>query len=132
MKPKYEWLILRNDFTDEPILDDDGNYMSWQDAIPEGWNKAFGEQLVDELNEILIKYNFVNKFRFLQIKEKFGALRIYPSSMPDEMYLEYLRLELKYERMSLNICIKCGEPYTHLTEGWILPLCDECDENRRV
>ena len=131
MKPKYEWLILRNDFTDRPILDDDGNYMSWKDAIPEGWNVAFGEQMIDELNEILIKYNFVKEFRFLQIKEKFGELRMYSSSIPDEMYNEYSEWENKYEKMSKHVCIKCGKSSTHMTKGWILPLCDDCDKGDR-
>jgi len=130
MKPKYEWLILRNDFTDEPILDDDGNYMSWEESIDDGWYKAFGEQMIDELNELLVKYNYVNEFRFMQIKEKFGQIRIYSNSLPIDLYDEYLEWERKYEKLSAGTCIKCGEHSTHFTKGWILPLCDECDTKK--
>ena len=47
--------------------------------------------------------------------------------MTDEYY-EWLD---KYETLSENTCIKCGEKATHMTTGWIMPLCDECDEAGR-
>ena len=69
---KYDWLKIRNNFTDEYILDNDKNYISWEEEIPEGWNIAFGEVMIDELNDILVKYNFTDSYRIIQIKEKFG------------------------------------------------------------
>ena len=31
-----------------------------------------------------------------------------------------------YEDMSAKTCIVCGEPATHMTKGWICPVCDNC------
>jgi|LSQX01.2.fsa_nt_gb hypothetical protein len=130
MKPKYKWLILRNDWTNEPILDDSGNYMSWAENIPYGWHKAFGEQMIDELNTLLEKYNHVDNYKILQIKEKYGSIRWYDNGYPSEMDKEYWEWLNKYERLSLDTCITCGSPATHMTKGWILPKCDRCDLRR--
>ena len=44
----------------------------------------------DELKAILEKANYVNDFRFIQIKEKYGTLRLHyngiPESICDEVY----------------------------------------------
>ena len=127
MKPKYKWLILRNDWTDKPILDDDGNYMSWAESIPDGWYKAFGEQMTDELNAILEKHNYVDDYRILQIKEKYGTLRWYSNGYPLEMNEAYYDWLSRYEELSFKTCIRCGEFATHITKGWVLPKCDKCD-----
>ena len=126
MKPKYEWLRVRSLLSDEYILDDEGNYLSYTDDIPDGWYKAFGEQMIDELNELLVKYNFVNKYRIIQIKEKFAQLRWYDNGVPEEASLEYWQWLDKYERLSEETCTKCGDKSTHFSTGWITPLCDRC------
>lgn len=98
----------------------------WDESIPEGWNKAFGKQMINELNDILVKYDYVNDYTILQVKEKYAMLRWYSGSIPEEMYPEYDEWLHKYEQLSVSTCVKCGEPATHVTEGWILPLCDNC------
>ena len=70
---------------------------TWEDEVPEGWRKAFCPQMWDELKEILEKYNYLDKFRFAQIKEKWGALRIYDNGAPEEVYDEIEAWEFKYE-----------------------------------
>ena len=125
---KYDWLKIRNNFTDEYILDNDKNYISWEEEIPEGWNIAFGEVMIDELNDILVKYNFTDSYRIIQIKEKFGGLRWYDNGIPEEAVNDYNIWLDKYEELSYNTCIRCGEPATHMTNGWIEPLCNECDK----
>ena len=108
------------------MLDDNDNHLSYTDDIPEGWYKAFGEQMIDELNELLVRYDFADKYRIMQIKEKYAELRWYSNGVPEEMSDEYYKLIDKYEKLSNNICIKCGDKSTHFSTGWITPLCDKC------
>ena len=61
---------------------------TWEDELPEGWRKAFCPQMWDELKAILEKANYVDKFRFAQIKEKYGTLRLYHNGIPESIYDE--------------------------------------------
>ena len=131
MNPKYEWLKVRQTYKgSDYILDDEGNHLSWQDDIPNGWNKAFGDKMVDELNDILVKYNFADKYTIVQIKEKFGSLRWYDNGIPKEAHDEFHAWLNKYEGFSYDTCISCGKPSTHTTTGWIVPLCDNCGKKQ--
>ena len=62
-------------------------------------------------------------FEFTQIKEKFGALRIYCNYADDLIY----GLIDMTEAMSTRICEECGNPGrmmpTHT--GWLYTACDE-------
>lgn len=61
-------------------------------------------------------------FRFTQIKEKFGGLRIYYYGGN-----EYIRgLIGMAECWSYNTCEKCGEKGSKRGKGWITVLCDKC------
>ena len=65
------------------------------------------------------------KSKLLEIKEKFGELRIYASGDGgnfDEIISDYAVL-------SGNICINCGKPDVYSTSGWIMPICKECWEH---
>lgn len=93
------------------------------DDIPYGWRKAFGKQFSKELKNVLKEENFLKEFRFLDIKEKYGALCIYTGPATDKIFA----LLEKYERMSEDICIKCGKkPAEYQTPGYILNLCKDC------
>lgn len=120
MKPKYKWLQAINEWTGEEI---DG---SWAEDIPTGWYKAFGEQMIDELNCLLEKWCFADKYKIVQIKEKYGSLRWYDSGIPQYMTEEYYQWLDKYETLSSKTCISCGKPATHMTKGYVRPLCDDC------
>ena len=61
------------------------------------------------------------------IKEKYGTLRWYDNGNTGSGY----DIISKYARLSEDTCIKCGKPATHMTEGWIMPLCDECDAKKK-
>lgn len=82
--------------------------------------------MIDKLNDLLVKYNFVDKYRILQIKEKYGELRWYDNGIPPVMSDEYREWLNKYEKLSYETCINCGKPATHMTKGWIMPLCNDC------
>lgn len=63
---KYPWLQLRNVWTNEKL----DSEFTWFDDLPEGWRKAFGLQMVEELDQILRKANYQDKYKIAQIKEK--------------------------------------------------------------
>lgn len=91
------------------------------DAMPSGWRKAFGIQMCKEIKAALKKNHYLYKYRIMQIKEKFGALRWYDDGAPSEVY----DIINKYEDISYKTCIVCGKPATKLAGGWISPYCDE-------
>ena len=99
---------------------------TWEDELPAGWRKAFCPQMWDELRAILEKAKYVDKFRFAQIKEKYGSLRLYYNGVPEEIYNEIEAWETKYEELSEKTCIHCGKPAKYISIGWISPWCEDC------
>lgn len=94
------------------------------DAMPDGWRKAFGIQMCQELRETLLKeggYKFLRSYRILQVKEKYGELRWYCHPGTHEIY----NVINKYEELSRNTCIICGEPAKYRTISWINPVCEK-------
>ena len=94
--------------------------------MPPGWKTAFGERLCDEITEILKEYNYLDKYRVVQVKEKFGQLRWYDNGSPDGAYEKINDVLAKYEHLSERTCVMCGKPATKISTGWISPYCDEC------
>lgn len=43
------------------------------DNMPDGWNQAFGEQMCEEIREALIEDNDLDRWRIVQLKEKYGC-----------------------------------------------------------
>lgn len=67
------------------------------------------------------------KLQFVQVKEKWGELRIYLNFYPDQMFEKLLELS---ER-SHHICEECGSTDNvsiQDTHGWFMALCPECRE----
>ena len=121
---KYPWLTPYNIWTGE-ISEDYEYECTWADSIPRGWRLAFGDQMIEELNQLLRKYS-VEDYQILQIKEKYGGLRWYDNGFPRIGFDEYNTWVYKYEGLSLRTCINCGKPAIGYTKGWITPLCEEC------
>lgn len=120
----YPWLIPRNVWTGKVVKDYDWTWHEFE-AMGPGWWKAFGLMLCEEIQQELHKFDFVNKFSLLQVKEKFGGLRIYNNGAPGNIH----RITDKYEQISQNVCYNCGKPDVAITNaGWLLPLCKECFE----
>jgi len=119
---KYPFLYPRDRYTDEPIQDYDYSFTE-MDAMPVGWRLAFGDDLLNELNEELLENDYVDDYRIVDIKEKWGGLRWY-----DNWYSERWNDDIlsKYEKMSEKTCIVCGKPATHITKGYIMPVCEDC------
>jgi hypothetical protein len=120
MNPKYEWLKIK----DPSCIYLEGQ-LSWEEFVPDGWRIAFGDQMLSELNDILVKYDLVETYIIVQIKEKFGELRWYDNGITCDAWDEYCAWEQKYVDLSTVTCVICGEPAKMRTDlGWISPYCD--------
>ena len=121
MVKEFPFLLPRNRWTNRIDMYYDYSYNElW--AMPDGWAIAFGYELLRELKNALIEADYLDKYRIVQIKEKWGSLRWYDFGAPEKVY-DILR---KYEELSYEICIYCGEPATHETCGWINYVCEKC------
>lgn len=126
-----EYLITA--ITDECVIFEDTRItldillrdFTFLDSSPCGWRLAFGDQMIEELSQLLRKYS-VEDYQILQIKEKYGGLRWYDNGFPRIGFDEYNTWVYKYEGLSLETCINCGNPAIGYTKGWITPLCEEC------
>lgn len=117
---KYPFLQPR-DWRDDPYPDEDYSF-TYLDDMPVGWKKAFGEQMCEEIMQVLSEDGNVDNYRVLQVKEKYGTLHWYDNGVSDKVY-EILN---KYEDLSERTCCNCGKPATAYSTGWISPWCDEC------
>ncbi len=108
----------------EPI--EDGSW-TFLDDIPEGWVKAFGLEMCQEIKNALVEEDLLDEYKIFQTKEKFGTLRWYDNGVSKKVE----DIIWKYERVSANTCCQCGKPATKLSTGWICPYCDECAEKFR-
>lgn len=125
---KYPWLRIRNqeDFDPYPTEEFNEYDWTWLDDMPDGWRIAFSERMCEELQKELERVNFVDKYRIVQIKEKYGDLRWYTGGVPINSSLD--DIARKYERMSEELCIRCGAPAKWESVGWISPYCNDCKE----
>ena len=121
---RYPFLRVRNVWTGELVESNDE--FTELDFIPEGWRKAFGLKMMEEIRNILLRYDYMNDFYFIDIKEKHGVLNMSFASAPEHISDEVQKVLDKYEELSYNTCIECGEPTIHHTEGRIVPLCIKC------
>jgi len=84
-------------------------------------SRLYGAITSKEIAEELKKYNALDKYRILEIKEKYGTLRWYDGRTTDKITREIIP---KYENMSAQTCIYCGEKANY-TVGYI-PICYLC------
>ncbi len=112
---KYPFMKSYNVMTGEFL----GYNSTMLDCLPEGWRKAFGQQLVDDLKNAIKKDKV--KFTWLQIKEKWGMLCLY-ANCGDEAS----KVLEKYELLSIGYCINCGKPAKYITDGYVSYLCEDC------
>ena len=120
-KEKYKWLRTIDLFTGEIDLELDP-----LDDIPEGWVKAFGEFMCEELDVAIKAAGIEDEYVVDQVKEKYGEMRWYdrPSNQEISDIVE------KYSVLSRNICVHCGKPDVNMLTktSWILPMCKCCYE----
>ena len=117
---RYPYLLPRNIFTDE--VSEDYDY-TWTrlDEIEDGWQDLF-LKMCEEIREPLIKADYLDDFRFSQLKEKYGVMRCYCFGAPKEVH----DIINKYEQESKRTCIQCGRNAAKISTGWISPYCLSC------
>ena len=128
---KYPFLRVSNNSVYPWLTGED----SWADEILIGWRDSFFEHMCDELITVLGDY--VNKFEIIQLKEKYGSMRLYWNWKDENIFIEEQVQNLtntitdvisKYEAISYHTCVRCGKPSISYTNPWILPVCDECNQ----
>ena len=117
----YPFLMPYRVVTGEPLENYDYEF-TWLDDMEDGWRIAFGIQMMEELKEALIKINFLDKYKLMQVKEKYGSLRWYDNGHSNEMN----NIIAKYEDLSERTCGFCGEKAEFISKGWIYPYCKKC------
>lgn len=99
---------------------------TWLDFMPEGWKQCFGELLCEDILKVLQKSSIsLEDFTILDIKEKFGTLRVYWTGS-NELECELEDIINKYEYLSKYTCVLCGKVNVPIYGGWISPYCNEC------
>ncbi len=96
----------------------------WYDLIDLICYKVYNRNKnIKDRNRLIIGNNEeIIDFKFDQIKEKFGGLRVYYSGGDDRVYgwVDFA------EAMSYKICEVCGNKGKPNKSGWISTLCDSC------
>lgn len=118
---EYPFLLPRNRFSEKVPEDYDYSYTE-MDAMPDGWRVLFGNHLLKALKEELVKYDFLDKYRILQIKEKYGSLRWYDAGAPEDS--KVYDIINRFEKLSYCVCMGCGA-YVD-PEGLRMPICEKC------
>lgn len=92
--------------------------------MPNGWKKAFGELLCEDILNACKEDNVnFKKFQIDEIKEKFGRLSVYYHPNTDKIS----KIIQAYSVISKNVCIHCGKLDVPIqTKGWIHPSCFDC------
>lgn len=67
---RFPFLIPRNRWTGKIPEDYDYSYTEL-DSMPDGWRKAFGEQMCEDIREELVRAEYLDQYRITQIKEKY-------------------------------------------------------------
>ena len=122
---RYPFLKYHTQFGNDELIGYDYDF-TYLDDMPKGWKKAFGIQMCEELRDMLLECDYLDKYRISQVKEKFGSLRWYDDGVPEKIYEKYTNWLIKYEKISAKTCIMCGEPGNLMRTGWIVPYCKDC------
>ena len=120
---KFPFLQPRSVWTDKIDEEYDYSYINGLGDLPNGWERLF-LLFCKHLKEELDKFDFTNKFRFSQIKEKYGSMRLYNNGYPRDSRVS--ELGYIFEHLSTYICEYCGEPAKYETPGWITEECESC------
>lgn len=125
---EYPWLRTVNMYTGKL----DSNHDAMDDMIEQapGWEIAFGEMFCKDLDEAIKKSSLTKEFHIVQLKEKYGTLRVY-ANQRSKFIDDVLN---KYSVISAHVCSNCGKPDVPMTyEAWFLPLCKNCylNSNKR-
>ena len=96
------------------------------DCMPKGWNKAFGLKMAKEIKQWLKDHN-ITDYEVTDVKEKWGRLHWYDNG-PTQLYGDVV---VKYEIMSVDLCVRCGKKASHVSRGYMLPFCEDCMQKEK-
>jgi hypothetical protein len=89
-------------------------------CVGHGW---YG--LIDEAYDLLEPY----EIEVVQVKEKFGQLRIYTGIMTAEVADVLDEKIWAIEERSMSVCECCGQPSTLQSRGgWLKSICNTCKD----
>lgn len=88
-------------------------------AVSDGWLPSI-ELMLQEIDEYLKQQN-IQSFEILQIKEKFGQLRVYTSEGDEQLYAIIRKAAKEIDKT----CEICGtEGQLQMVEGWLGVRCE--------
>ena len=115
-----------------PFLKMGDNYMrTWLDEVPYGWQQ-FALTYFEKIEKILNDHDAKDYLRIIEVKEKWGKLRIYYSFVNNSKHeqnkwIEDIdRLFATLENESWKICIDCGRQANYQTNDYVTPVCYKC------
>ena len=98
--------------------------MCWGISTGNGWYK-----LIRNTCKELMKTDGSENLKFVQVKEKFGGLRLYTGRATEEQY----KIIGKAEGESYKTCEWCGRKNNvETTGGWLATLCPRCTKKRNT
>lgn len=106
--------------------------MAFGVATGPGWFEII-KSACEKIAKVIEKHPEQSGFRFAQIKEKFGGLRLYYSgTFPSAGKLEIDEILESAEQEAYKTCEECGAKDDVTTDGpgWILTLCCKCRKDR--
>ena len=98
--------------------------MCWGIDCGDGWFRIIWDACVKIEKEISSNL-IVPDFQFVQIKEKFGGLRLYSNGTISAIYTIMYRAE----RKSVKTCELCGKPGKISNDGWSRCRCNKCKDS---
>lgn len=123
----YNFTILKRIIEYDLLPSDVREPIMWYGvSCSKGWFGVIYDA-VTELGKIKKDKNLTN-LKIVQIKEKFGSLRIYIEGWDKETRKEIYDILNKYEKIASQTCERCGakEGISTKGPGWITTLCDTC------
>ena len=111
----------RHPFTNIPIPNYDYSFIEGEYNLPKGWFQLF-LQCCEDIYKVLKKIDYINKFYFVQIKEKWGRMTLYCHGATKEIE----DIIHKYGFLSEQVCSICGKPANVMTYGYVCPYCSKC------
>ena len=101
------------------------NTLMYNCHVGKGWMGVIKNMYYD-----IMEYDLDPYFEILQIKEKFGGLRVYTGFFAKSPPQEVLDIIAEAEAEAYETCEYCGAKENVTTEGgWIKTLCDDCRKN---
>ena len=116
----YPYLRPHNAWTGKIYDDYDFSY-TYVDDLPCGWDRLF-LLYCKHIKKYLKESNYLDKFYFTQVKEKYGTMCLYNGGYPKSMH----RITTLFECYSTYVCQRCGNFSKFTTLGWVGHFCEDC------